>query len=109
MIEISPMGVAGRRLVQAELNMATLVRLFGHESAWYQAADRAFAATARALGAHGHPVPRSGGDRSQADVAAARASLDEYTGLIADWRAAWQAGAPGGEPADAPAAPGVAG
>lgn len=102
---VTPTDTAGRRLVQAELNMAALVRLFGHESAWYQAADRAFAATARAFGAHGQPAGRQpGGGRRQDAVAAARDAVHEYTALIAEWRAAWQAGMPVGEPAAAPAA-----
>lgn len=99
---VFPTHPAGRRLVQAELNMAALVRLFGHESPWYQAADRAFAATARAFGAHGGPAAaRFESVRSQDTVAAARASVDEYTALISQWRAVWQAGLPGGEPAAA--------
>ncbi len=104
---VSPTGTAGRRLVQAELNMAALVRLFGHESAWYQAADRAFAATARAFGAHGQPAgPYTAAGRRQDDLATARARVDEYAALIAGWRATWQAGSPGGEPAAATAAAG---
>ncbi|WP_203746018.1 hypothetical protein [Catellatospora bangladeshensis] len=103
---VTPTGTAGRRLVQAELNMATLVRLFGHESGWYQAADRAFAATARAFGAHGQSAfPRLDAGRRQDTVAAARAAVDGYAALIVDWRAAWQAGAPGGEPAAVQAQP----
>lgn len=103
---VLPTDVAGRRLVQAELNMAALVRLFGHESPWYQAADRAFAATARAFGAHDGPstAARFETARRQDTIAAARAGVDEYTALIAQWRATWQAGTPGGEPAVAPAA-----
>lgn len=102
---VTPTDAAGRRLVQAELNMAALVRLFGHESAWYQAADRAFAATARAFGAHGQPeLPRLGASHRPDTVAAARASVEEYAALIAEWRAAWQAGSPAGEPAAATAA-----
>ncbi|MFC7245021.1 hypothetical protein ACFQO7_21305 [Catellatospora aurea] len=99
---VIPTETAGRRLVQAELNMAALVRLFGHESPWYQAADRAFAATARAFGAHGGPTEaRFDAARTQDTLAAARASVDEYTALIAQWRATWQAGSPGAEPAAA--------
>ncbi|GAA1364381.1 hypothetical protein GCM10009661_14030 [Catellatospora chokoriensis] len=102
---VIPTDAPARRLVQAELNMAALVRLFGHESAWYQAADRAFTATARAFGVNGLPAaPHPGAGRRQDTVAAARAAVDEYTALIAGWRAAWQAGAPVGEPAAAPAA-----
>ncbi|MFD0591857.1 hypothetical protein ACFQZ4_04220 [Catellatospora coxensis] len=40
-------------------------------------------------------------DRRQDTVAAARAGVDEYTALIAQWRAASQAGSPVGGPAAA--------
>lgn len=101
---VDPTAAAGRRLVQAELNMAALVQLFGHESAWYQAADRALAATARAFGAHVRPATRHlDAGRRQDTVAAARTGVDEYAALIAQWRSTWQAGMPVGEPAVAPA------
>jgi hypothetical protein len=107
---VSPISTAGRRLVQVELNMATLVQLFGHESAWYQAADKAFSAAAHAFGAYGQATRPGVGvgvgvDRMRQDLAAARTHLDEYTSMIAGWQAAWQQSTSRDEPFEAQTAP----